>query len=72
MVDGDIYGIAKAYKPDARAVVGMNLFRIESDGMGGFEKCQAVTGGVADFAGWVDGDGETVRITRPQPVARIK
>jgi hypothetical protein len=62
--NGDIYGVGKAYKPEARAV-GMNLFRIESNSNGGFGKCRAVTGGVTDFAGWVDGDAEIVRMTRP-------
>ena len=63
--NGDIYGVAKAYKTDARAGIGMQLFRIESDGSDVWGNCQVVTGGFNDFAGWIDGDGDTVRLTRP-------
>jgi len=71
MVGDDIYGIAKLYTTKARAGIGMNLYRIKSDGRDTWDSCHAVTGGVAEYAGWIDGDGNSVRITRPHAMNRL-
>jgi len=71
MVEDNIYGIAKLYMTKARASIGMNLYRIESDGRDTWDSCYAVTGGIAEYAGWIDGDGNSVHITCPHAMNHL-
>jgi len=67
MVGDDIYAVGKAFE----STNGMNLFWIEADKEGGWDKCVDVAGGFAKKTGWVDGVGDTVRLSRPHAMARL-